>query len=253
MLIDPKHQFVFLRPLKCASTSVEGFLRQYVSAEAFGVPLKPWEEKELRALDQGPIRERRVPMRLWLRNDFLGGGTNFRFGALPEFQSHQSAESVRAYLGENQFKTFNKVSITRNPFDRMVSWFYFLHYDSVIQLPPEVQRERFHRFVVTKTCRLSQRANAVTSIGRTQVIDTWLRFESLQEDLDGWLGSLAQAHKTYLPLSSFRFKSGTRLGRPSAAFLFSGSDPAVWSVREHFAFEFDFHGYPSRPEGADGW
>lgn len=103
MLISHEHKFIYLKTRKTASTSVEGVLELLCTPKGH-VP--EHKQAELKT-DIGYVAGRAGGQK---PTDFL--------------QAHSTANEVRNKLGNGIFESYRKVYTVRNPFDKVVSWFW---------------------------------------------------------------------------------------------------------------------------------
>ena len=108
MLVSHRKQFIFLRTSKCASTSVELFLEPWCFAEG---EYRASSERSLTITPQGVVAP---------RHD-VGAGREPEAG----YSSHMPARSLKPLLGSELWERYTKITIVRNPFDRMISMFYW--------------------------------------------------------------------------------------------------------------------------------
>ena len=104
MLISHRKKFIFLKTAKTASTSVEAFF------ESWCLPEGEWEISHARpeyCSESGIIGERSVNA----RNAIWG--------------NHMPADQIKNRIGTTIWEEYFKFTVVRNPFDKMVSGFYF--------------------------------------------------------------------------------------------------------------------------------
>lgn len=234
MLISYKHRFVFIKTVKTAGTSVEGLFEPFCCPP--GHVVQHWTPTL--------VSEYGVVGRRWPQNDLPDYG----------YYNHMPAGAIRQRLPEfDQFTCFTTV---RDPYDRTISHFHFLHE----ALPPrgqmpleeaialhivgetEALRARFLSFI--KQCAYHE--SHYLCIDGELAVDRWLRYETLVPDLEKLVvdlnlplqGSVAEA----LP----RFKQN-RFGRndlpPVEAYL---SSEAVTLINTRSPLSFSTFGYTRR-------
>lgn len=94
MIISFAHRFVFIKTIKTAGSSIEVALSQGCEPEAIVTPLYPPE----------PAHQPR------------------NFAALG-LEPHSPAEAIRARIGARLWDCLAKITVERNPWDKMVSWY----------------------------------------------------------------------------------------------------------------------------------
>lgn len=167
MLMSHKHQFIFIHIYKTAGTSV---------TEQFA--------PHARLLD-------RLAYQYWLSNYVYGliiNKMNWHDGGLKQFtgyHKHAKAFEVRQKLGSRRFEKYFKFAFVRNPYDFLVSLYFYLRQAKEHNLHKKVSamefREFSHWFVGTRpACQVDflldeQREDCLVNfIGR---------YENLQSDV----------------------------------------------------------------------
>ena len=108
MIISHKHKFIFLKTKKTAGTSIEIALSKICGEEDIITPILPEDESIRTALGyRGP------------QHYVLPGGQ--------QFYHHCPAGVVRAHVGERVWTTYFKFCFERNPWDKVISWYFWEH------------------------------------------------------------------------------------------------------------------------------
>jgi hypothetical protein len=107
MIISHKHKFIFLKTKKTAGTSIEVSLSRYCGKEDILTPLAP-EDEEIR--EQFGIKPRNY------LNPVTGN---------PKYFNHYKAKKVKRLIGDKIWNTYYKFSFDRNPWDKVISHYYF--------------------------------------------------------------------------------------------------------------------------------
>ena len=159
---------------------------------------------------------------------------------LLKFHNHCSARRARRHLSRDVWQRYLKVSVVRNPWDYMVSSYYWGNRNA-----PELPE--FERWCLDNR-RLITRNRRQYFIGRQCVVDRFLRFERLQHDLKALenerpgLTGLADIFASTSEKKGIRPKTG-----PSVAELFDAAPRADHLVGELCRFEIERFGY-QRPQ-----
>ena len=214
MLVSHRHQFIFTKTRKTAGTSVESYFERFCMADG------EWSESHARREYEsatGIIGQRgHGPGQLW--------------------SQHMSAALIRDRLGAALWDRYYKFCIVRNPFDMVISLFYFRRGSGLLPpAPGQSDAEQFEQWI---------QGAALASDAPMYVIDGKIgmdfigRYERLTTDLEAICGSLG------LPWNAAALpglKKGLRPAHARVASLHTERTKAV--VQRVFAFELHTFGY----------
>ncbi len=123
MLLSHKHKFIFIKTNKTAGTSIEIGLSRFCGNEGIITPNDPADEEIRNAM--GYPRPRNCYAK------FL----DYRFKDIYKllvrrkpklkFYHHMPAAEIRTRVGEECWKSYYKFCFERNPFDRVISFYYW--------------------------------------------------------------------------------------------------------------------------------
>jgi len=151
-LVSYKKKFIYIKNAKVAGTSIEAYFDKYC------IPL----EKDYKQNHSVSYKESKYGIRTGrLRVD------------IAPLINHSSAIDIKKYIGDNKFNSYLKFCVIRNPYDKMVSYYFFLKNFRGIQLI-------FKEFCKEYHCKNIERY----SIDGDSCIDFYIRFEYLLEDLE---------------------------------------------------------------------
>lgn len=104
MLISHRKEFIFTKTVKTAGTSVESYFEKYCMPEG------EWRESHTR---EEYISE--------------AGIIGYRGGANKDktWYNHMPAKTIRDQIGQDMWDRYYKFTIVRNPFDKLISGFFF--------------------------------------------------------------------------------------------------------------------------------
>lgn len=114
------------------------------------------------------------------------------------FYNHIHAADACALIGEDVWKRYFKFAISRNPWDRQISIYYWLQQNDATRLP-------FNRFMRRED--LARKNNFSSySINGIVAVDRICRYEALRDEVQGVLAEVGIEQELTLP----RAKSGLR-------------------------------------------
>lgn len=215
MLISHQKQFIFTKTPKTASTSVEAWFERYCLPEG---PVKPVHHRGEIVGEEGVIGA---------RGPEASGAYWF---------NHMTASAIRDRVGAQTWSRYFKFCVVRNPFDLLVSWFWF-----------QVSKGKFEITAGESPVSVFERSVApgVPVLGRVQYmidnrfcLDAYVRFDALHEDLTGICAKLGIVFES---ASLPRYKSGLRDKSIAVAEFFS---PALrLQVEKAYAPEIERFGF----------
>lgn len=241
MILSHSHKFIAFKTRKTGGTSFEIALSAFAGPEDVITPIAPNDEKIRAALAfSGP------------RNHVLVDAEG-RPGA--KLYHHIGAAEVRAIIPEGVFSSYTKVAIVRNPFDYIVSWYFWERSRIAKTSRTDFQRwllyQHAHKFDIETNYRAGRWPNPgvflsnrlITHIGGSCVMDVLLRYEHLDADM------LRFAERVGLPVSlprifgDIRAKGNYRPKSATAAAMFEGFTEGREIVSRAFAEEIEAHHY----------
>ena len=230
---------LFLKPRKVGGTSFEIALSKYANADDIITPISIADERTRRDLGSRgaqnytygfyeTITQRKAAWTLLTKRRFPR-----------RFYNHVPAADVMGLFGEERFSTAFKTSIIRNPFDVLVSKYYWHSKDMSFDLG------RFHSWLENeRNERFGEKNDDQYFVDGRFVIDHLIRFEHFKEDilsLEKKFPHLAGLEGIF---SSIKAKGGYRPRRADTAAHFAGRPDLVEKVvkRYEWVFEkFDYH------------
>lgn len=172
MILLKKHNLLFLKPRKVAGTSFEIALSAFASKEDIVAKIPIADEEIRKNLGfQGPTNDKKTFKEKTIREKYR---TITQKHEAQKFYDHITPEEIIKRLGKKKFQSLYKVSIVRNPYDVLVSLYYFR------------TRGMKYRPGFEKWAR--QNPNDINGNlrfyfhGETPLIDHLIRYEHLQKD-----------------------------------------------------------------------
>jgi hypothetical protein len=212
VIVSYERGFVFLKTRKTAGTSVEIALSRVCGERDVIGPISPADE-ELRAREGGRPAQHHQ-----------------------DVSPHMPARAVRRLVGHDQFRSMFRFAIERNPWDLVVSQYFWVmsYWES-----RGLERIPFREFVLEQPHpeRLATKNAKVYRIAGRVVADRVLRYERLADDLAEVWAHLDLPGEPTLPHA----KGGTRSDRRHYSELYDDETRA--RVAELFADPIGEFGY----------
>ena len=123
MIISHKYRFIFLKTSKTAGTSVEIALSRFCGPDDVITPVSPEDEEKRRLAGGLPPQNytgsplQHTPMQWWKK--LSRGKPPMRF------YNHIPARKIRRRVGSEVWDQYYKFCIVRNPWDRVISQYYW--------------------------------------------------------------------------------------------------------------------------------
>lgn len=196
MIICHSHRFIFIKSLKTAGTSLEAALSNSCSGDDIVTPLGDYEFN-------------RDETGAWVHKAMNPGG----------YEQHDDAKTIRDSLPSTIWDGYFKFSITRNPWDRALSYFFWDRRQDTTLTPPKrlyhnlgvpyddftPVKEKFAEFVRGRTLENNDRFYVTDD---QLCVDFVIRYERLADDADAVCDRVG-IPKMQLP----RLKAGIRKGK----------------------------------------
>jgi len=247
MILSHSHQFIFLKTRKTGGTSFEIALSKYAGPEDVVTPIAPADEKIRAALGHaGP------------RNHLGDAGPAAPGGQHPpglRFYNHMEAAELRALVPQPVFDGYLKVAITRNPFDYVVSWYFWErarhgptspqdfriwlrhHHDK----QPEIEAAYRRRLHTNPGVFASNRL--ITHVDGRSVVDLTIRYERFANDITAFASRVGLPASLYREFSEISAKGGYRPASATSRAMFEGFPEGRALIEKMFAEDIETHHY----------
>ena len=232
MIVSHKNRFIFLKTRKTAGTSIEIALSKYCGAEDIITGLSDSEEALRLGLGYPGRQNTGIPLYMYRKWDLWhrlnGGGPAHHF-------NHTPAKLLRRRMVSNLFDEYYKFCVVRNPWDKAVSLYYWMKFGDEKGLP---ENQSFRDFLVSTSVDLITNSS-IYLVDSEPVVDRFLRYENLDEELSDTLKSLG-LDSTELP----RAKAGTRKNKDHYSLIYDDESVALvaelcsWEIKS-FGYEFE--------------
>lgn len=236
MIICHKHRFIFLKPFKVAGSSFEFALSSILSKDDFITKLSKDEEKK--RFNILGIKEQNNKLAFFKLLSGLSKQNKRdlqKFNWPRIFNPHSTAEDVKNYIGDKIWNDYKKISIIRNPWDYLLS---FYHWN-----PSGAERLPFKHWIF-KNRHLIGANNDFYKINDECVIDIFLRYEHLLTDIDKLPIEIQDCSNIRQILTTTNFKSGFRNKNKSEELKMLNQASSIDKVIEAFCdLEINHFGY----------
>lgn len=222
MIVSHRHAFIFLKTNKTAGTSVEIALSAVCGPGDIITPISPADEALRQELGfRGPQNHlagwRDLTPAEWVRRITKGERK-------ARFYNHMPAREARPLLA-GVWDRYLKFSIERNPWDRVISSYFWRYKTAPRPTVLEFLQNGEH-------LALKRRGIDLYQIDGTDAVDQILRFENLAEEIDALRRDLGLAAPLILPRAKTQFRTDRRpyrevLGEAEAAIIARDFAPEI--------------------------
>jgi hypothetical protein len=191
MIISHEHKFIFLKTKKTAGTAIEAALSELCGPLDVITPYREESEEDRKGLGpqnyriEHPLKPKRS---LWRR---LLGRPERYYHPTVGYYEHMPASLVRAYVGEEVWRSYFKFAFDRNPWDRQVSWYLY-------KTKSKPVRPSFERFMGSRA-RAYVANHEIYMLDDKLAVDFLGRYEDLQEDLNKALAMAGAGRDVEVP------------------------------------------------------
>jgi len=172
MIISHKYKFIFIKTEKTAGTSVEIAFSKYLDRRDIITPLTLDDERIRIEKGYRGAQNYVIPLRHYLPADWKN--LFLRQKRLSYF-NHASADFVRRHIEADIWNSYFKFCFERNPWDKVVSYYYWLH-----QKEP---RPSISEFIQSGSAKRVRGIGLYTS-GNQILVDKIYMFENLHNDME---------------------------------------------------------------------
>jgi len=201
MIISHRHKFIFLKTEKTAGTSIEIALSKYCGDKDVITPISLEDEQIRRQLGYPGPQNCYAPLRSYSFRDLRKLVLKNKRKLL--FYNHISAYNVKKIIGEEIWSSYYKFCVERNPWDKIISHYYWCHKGD--------ERPLICDFIKSdKVTNLQKIGYNTYTIDGEIAVDKICLFENLQEDLEQVRIKLGLSEQLYLPRAKSNYRKDKR-------------------------------------------
>lgn len=124
MIISHKYKFIFIKTKKTAGTSIEIALSKFLGDNDIITPITPEDEQTRARFGFREPQNCVVPIRVYSLKHWR---SLILKRERVSFFNHMSASCIKALVDRNVWETYFKFCFERNPWDKVVSWYFWEH------------------------------------------------------------------------------------------------------------------------------
>jgi Sulfotransferase family len=191
MIVSHKHKFIFIKTKKTAGTAIEATLSELCGPSDVITPFREESEQDRKGLSPQNYRIEHPlkPKRSFLRKLLMRPERYYHQSV--GFYEHMPAWRVRAYVGEEVWRSYFKFAFDRNPWERQVSWYLY-------KTKGKRPRPSFERFMASRR-RAYVDNYQLYAIDGALAVDFLGRYERLEEDLNAALERAGVGRRVTIP------------------------------------------------------
>ena len=200
MIVSHENKFIFLKTKKTAGTAIEAALSEICGPLDVITPYRAESEQDRKGRPpqnyriEHPLKPRRSllrkvlmrPERYW--HPSVG------------FYEHMPAWRVRAYVGEEVWRSYFKFAFDRNPWDRQVSWYLY-------KTKSKRLRPSFEHFMPERR-RAYVNNYSIYTLDDSVAVDFLGRYENLEVDLNKALKAVGIRTRLKIPRTNITPNKG---------------------------------------------
>jgi hypothetical protein len=195
MIVSHRYKFIFIKTEKTAGTSVEIALSKYLGESDVITPVSSADEEVRTVLGGHAPCNYAIPFRNYKLIDWL---CLFRSRERFRFFSHTSAELIKRHVGKHVWESYFKFCFERNPWDTVVSFYYWRH--------PTEPRPTISEFIRGGEVN-ELRGSALYTLNGQIAVDRVCRFERLDQEMEDLASILALPETPALPRTKSTYRN----------------------------------------------
>jgi hypothetical protein len=238
MILSHKHRLIFLKSRKVAGTSFEIALSKYLGPDDVITPVVAEDETIRWSIGGlGPRNYQYSWSELLKRKDWPRVSRALLRRERPKkFFNHIAAKAVRHRIGETVWQDYLNVSIVRNPWDMVISWFFWDRgREADLATLTEWALSRGDAFNMNRQFYL---------IDNRPVVDHFLRYEHLEPDMEHLEARIPALAGLQQRFQGIRAKGGIRnAGNRDLGAIYRDHPKVNALIEKYYDYEIARFGY----------
>lgn len=198
MIISHAYRFIFIKTVKTAGTSVEIALSKFCGPDDVITPITPEDEDQRAKLGYRGPQNFRIPVQTYSFKDWILTASTLKGRS---FYNHTGARAIRSHVGNATWNAYFKFTFERNPWDKVVSWYYWNH--------PKEPRPTISEFVQAGKADKIKGIELYTIDDRIAV-DRICFFENLNQEMEAIAQIVGLPENPVLPFAKSGYRSDRR-------------------------------------------
>lgn len=235
MIVSHKLKCIFIKTGKTGGTSFEIALSKYLGPEDIITPISKEDEILRKKLGFRCRQNYRKPLRDYKPKELFK--LIFKGIKAKRFWNHMSSEEIKERIGDDKWESYLKFTIERNPFDKIVSAFFWDERGKILEGEERKQFSEYVKSERAKKCDSSDRY----SINGEMAMDFYIKFENLENDLKELSDKLAIDENLFDVMKNIKAKGQHRKKRHYSKMYDQESINYVEDHFSHLLKAFDYH------------
>lgn len=236
MIISHKYKCIFIKTKKTAGTSFEIAFSKFLAPEDTITPVSGKDELIRKEKYDISCQHYRKSLLEYSVKDF--GSLALKGFKARKYWNHIPAAMVRQNLGPDLFNSYYKFTIERNPWDKVVSRFYWQKKDMLVE---GQEANQFREYVKSGEAFENDHGFDMYTVNGVPAMDHYIQFEKLEEGLNEVSAHLNLDESLYDVMKSTTAKGNYRPRGKDYHLLYDDESKSI--VETVFAREIRLLGY----------
>ena len=175
MIISHKYKFIFLKTSKTAGTSIEIALSKFCDSKDIITPISPKDEDIRQSLEYKGPQNYISPFKDYKFMDWLNFFLKYKNKRKKQYYNHITAKRAKNILGHKKWNEYYKFCFVRNPWDRVVSQYFWRIKNSNIKISKFLKSKHYKDLI--------KKGENIYTINKKIVVDEIFKYEDINESM----------------------------------------------------------------------